>query len=113
MAVTWLATIVSRRVEGKRKISVVNLTTAASGNTYTTGGDAPPAFGELGMKRNIENIVFVDTSAEGLLYQYDRTNNKIKIFYGDNDAGADGVFAQLASAAAHNSKSVFVEVIGW
>lgn len=112
MAITWLASVVSRRIEGKRKIAVVNLTTAASGNTYTAGGDAPPAFGALGMKRNVEVIRFFDTSQEGYLYTWDSTNNKIKIFK-DEATAADAPLTQVDAATAFNSKSVFVEVVGF
>lgn len=112
MAITWLASVVSRRIEGKRKISVVNLTTSGSGNTYTTGGDAPPSFGDLGMKRNVEVIRFFDTSQEGYLYTWDRTNNKIKIFK-DELTAADAPLTQVDAATAFNSKSVFVEVVGF
>ena len=112
MAITWLASVVTRRIEGKRKISVVNLTTSGSGNTYTTGGDAPPSFGDLGMKRNVEVIRFFDTSQEGYLYTWDRTNNKIKIFK-DELTAADAPLTQVDAATAFNSKSVFVEVVGF
>lgn len=112
MAITWLASVVSRRIEGKRKIAVVNLTTSGSGNTYTTGGDAPPAFGDLGMKRNVEVIRFFDTSQEGYLYTWNRTNNLIKIFK-DEATAADAPLTQVDAATAFNSKSVFVEVVGF
>lgn len=112
MAITWLASVVSRRIEGKRKIAVVNLTTSGSGNTYTTGGDAPPAFGDLGMKRNVEVIRFFDTSQEGYLYTWNRTTNKIAIFR-DNGTATLAPLPEVANGVTHNSKSVFVEVVGF
>jgi len=112
MAVTWLATVISHRIEGKRKIAVVNLTTSGSGNTYTAGGDAPPSFGNLGMKRNVEVIRFFDTSQEGYLYTWDSVNNKIKIFK-DEATAADAPLTQVDAATALNSKSIYAEVVGF
>lgn len=112
MAVTWLATVVSRRIEGKRRVALVNLTTSGAGNTYTTGGDLAPSFGNLGMKRNVERIDFYDTSQEGYLYTYNQTTGRIKL-YQDNAVAAAAPLGEVAAAAALNSKSVYAEVVGW
>lgn len=112
MAVTWLATVVSRRIEGKRKIAIVNLTTSGSGNTYTTGGDSPPSVGDMGMKRFVDVIRFFDTSQEGFIYTYNRTTNKIKL-YSDVTPAATAPLPEVAAATALNSKSIFAEVVGF
>jgi hypothetical protein len=115
MAVTWTATVEERWRESSKRYSRVKLTTSASGNTYTTGGDAPPAFGALGLKRNLEALIFTDgVSGDGFIYKYDQTNNKIKVFV-ENDAAAYAQrpqMAELPAATALNSKTAFVIAIG-
>lgn len=113
MAVTWLAAIVNRRVVGRRHVATVRLTTSGAGNTYTTTGDTAPAFGALGMKRNVEQIIFTDTSPSPYLYEYDTTNNKIKVFGDSSPAAAGGPLTEAAAATALNSLSFLVEVTGW
>lgn len=113
MAVTWVASVEKRSIEGKRKVHRVRLTTAASGNTYNTGGDSPPSFGNMGFKRNMDYLIFVDTAADGYEYKYNITTGKIMVYHGDNPAGAAGPSLELGGAAAFNSKNIVVEAVGW
>lgn len=114
MAVTWIATVEDRTVAGGKRINRVKLTTSASGNTYTTGGDALPSFGDMGFKRNLDYINITDeSSGDGFELKFDQTNKKIKIFQGDNPNVAAAPSVELPAATAFNSKTVFVEAVGW
>lgn len=115
MAITWVATVERRTIEGKRKIVRLKLTTSASGNTYTTGGDAPPSFGAMGFKRNVDYLNIFDQSVDGFFYKYDKTNNKIMVFNENENVTylQRPQMAQVPAATALNSKTLFVEAVGW
>lgn len=115
MAVTWLATVERVTIEGKRKIARVQLSTSGSGNTYTTNGDDPPSFGNLGFKRNLDYLIIFDTSIDGLIYKYDKLTNKIQV-YNENENATylqRQQISQVQSATALNSKVLFAEAVGW
>lgn len=102
-------------MEGKKKHARVKLTTSASGNTYTTGGDALPSFGNMGMKRNIDFIIITDSVVDGFIYKYDQANNKIQVFQENENATylQREQLAQVPSAEALNSKTLYCEVVGF
>lgn len=111
MAITWTPTVEDRWIEGGKRHSRVKL--VASG-TYTTGGDAIPAFGALGMKRNVDYIILTDgANASGHLYKYDQVNKKLLI-YVENDAATYAQRPQMAQVPAGTSiaTTVFCEVVG-
>lgn len=114
MAVTWTATVEDRWVAGGKKHARVKLTTSASGNTYTTGGDAIPAFGALGMKRNVDFLTVFDESGDGFLYRYDKANGKIKVFQENENVTylQREQLAEVPAAEALNSKTLYCEVVG-
>lgn len=115
MAVTWIASVEERTVAGGKHINRVRLTTSGSGNTYTTGGDALPSFGDMGFKRNLDYINICDQSTDGFIYKFDSVNKKMMVFV-ENDAGAYAQrpqMAQVQAATALNSKNLLVEAVGW
>lgn len=76
-------------------------------NSYPTGGESlTPA--DLGLN-HIEAII-----AEGGAYNfgYDYTNEKLKAFYGNNDAASDGPLVEVANATDLSSVSTRIVVIG-
>lgn len=115
MAVTWIATVEDRTVAGGKRINRVKLTTSGSGNTYTTGGDAPPSFGDMGFKRNLDYINIFDQSGDGFVYKYDKANNKIMVFNENENATylQRQQISQIQAATALNSKTLYVEAVGW
>lgn len=115
MAVTWTATVEQRWKEGKKRHARVKLTTSASGNTYTTGGDAIPSFGAMGMKVRVDYIILTDDSVgDGLVYKYDQANKKLKVFNDNANATylQNQALGELPAATALNSKTLYCEVVG-
>lgn len=111
MAVTWTPTVEDRWVAGGKRHARVKL--VASG-TYSTGGDAIPAAGALGMKRNVDYINIIDGSkATGHLYKYDKVGKKILI-YNENDGAAYVQRPEMAElqAATAVATTVYCEVVG-
>lgn len=111
MAVTWTPTVEDRWVAGGKRHARVKL--VASG-TYTTGGDAIPAAGALGMKRQVDYINITDGSkATGHLYKYDQAGKKILI-YNENLNATYLAKQQLAEidAATAVATTVYCEVVG-
>lgn len=112
MAITWTPTVEDRYTSSGKHRARVKL--VASG-TYTTGGDAIPAFGALGMKRNVDYLILTDDAhASGHVYKYDQVNKKIMI-YNENDAAAYAQRPQLAEIQAGTAiaTTLFCEVVGW
>lgn len=98
--ITVTVSIRDRRIYGnKHKVPV----TIAFGNgalTYPAGGVPMPAFGSFGMKRNLDFMEFTDpANANGFLYKYDQTNNKIRIYQGDNANAAAAPGVELGAVA--------------
>ena len=68
----------------------LTVSTVAFDSSYPDGGEAlTPA--DLGLKGVI--AVIAEPSA-GYVLEYDHTNEKLIAYWGDYDAGADGVFIQ-------------------
>ena len=82
--------------------------------TYPAGG-VPLVKGHLGCPNAIESFKFVDmANANGYVYKYDYTNNKIKIYQGDNNNAADAPLIELVSGvAAPAAATLYVEVQGF
>lgn len=113
MAVTYTATVEDRWIANGKRHARVKLTTPASSQTITAGGDAIPAFGAMGMKRNLEYIIITDASmADGFILKYDQLNQKIKVFQGDNPNAAAAPAVE-ATGVAFNSKTLYCEVVGF
>jgi hypothetical protein len=77
---------------------------------YATGGSsgfaaavqaaakaATPALNLVVTKANIMGIVPIDLA--GYHVNYDKTNDKVIVYYGNNDGGADGPAVEVAAAA--------------
>lgn len=114
MAITFVPVVEDVWIEGTKRHARVRLSTAASGNTYTTNGDLIPLFGAMGMKRNLDYIVHAgDDGFNGFILKYDVVSKKIRIYYADYDAVADGALIEYVAAGAYNSRVSYWEVVGW
>lgn len=85
------ATLVDKTEIGKvSKTHVMDLTFGNGTLTYPTGG-IPLSTSLLGMKRNVDAVQICDASnADGFVYKWDRTNNKILIYTQGVLVGAAG-----------------------
>lgn len=82
--------------------------------TYPAGG-VPLTKGMMGCPNEIRTVnLFSPASANGFVYKFDQANNKIRIYQGDNDAGADGPLVELAGGSATPAAAtLYAQVIGW
>jgi len=81
--------------------------------TYPAGG-VPLDNGQLGMGTQLDSLLIEDAdNSDGFLYKYDRANNKIRIYQGDNDNAADAPLIELVSGVATPAATTLtVEVKG-
>ena len=88
------ATLVGKTEIGKvSKSHVMDLTFGDGALTYPTGG-VPLSTSLLGMKRNVDAVMICDASgADGFVYKWDKTNNKILIYTQGVLVGAAGAVA--------------------
>lgn len=109
------------RVEGSQKAgpsdpryqAVYDVSFGNGVDTYPTGG-VPVVIGRLGCPTKLDEFHIMGAGANGLVYKYDFANNKIRIYQGDNDAGADGPLVELAGGVATPAlASLKVKVSGW
>lgn len=62
-------------------------------STYPSGGEAIDAVGDLGYFY----ATFDGPSTTGYIAKWDKANQKIKVFYGDNNNAADGPLIENAT----------------
>lgn len=88
------ATMVGKSEIGKvSKSRVMDLAFGDGALTYPTGG-IPLSTSLLGMKRDVDAVQICDASAaDGFVYKWDKTNNKILIFTQGALVGAAGAVA--------------------
>ena len=93
---------------------VVKLAFGDGSLTYPAGG-VPLDKNKLGLPNVIKSLSFVDADdSNGFVYKYDAENEKIRIYQGDNDAGADGPLVELGGGSATPAAAtVRVHVRGW
>lgn len=82
--------------------------------TYPAGG-VPLLNGSLGVPNNNVSTILYDTEdGDGFVYKYDRDNNKVRIYQGDNNNAADAPLIELVSGVATpTAADLFAEVKGW
>lgn len=99
--------------EGDRH-TVTDVTFGDGALTYPTGG-VPLTLGKLGAPNRLITLLIDDADASnGFIYKHDSSNNKIRIYQGDNDAGADGPLVELAGGGDTPAEATLrVEVKGY
>lgn len=90
---------------GKKRQVVTNVTLD---NSYPTGGEAITAV-QLGLSR-VDTVIC--TTNTGHVAQYDKANAKIKMYYADYDAVADGALIEVANATDLSSVVVTCTAYG-
>lgn len=94
-------TVVSRARTASQGIN--NEVTIAFGNgvlTYPSGG-VPLTGALMGCPNVVSDFDIVDAgNANGFLYKWDKTNNKIRIYQGDNTNAAAAPAIELVAASA-------------
>ena len=78
------------------------------------GGVPMPSFGDFGMVRRLQYLSFIDAAnGNGLVYKYDQTNKKIRIYEGDYAQGADAPLVELDAGDTPAATTLTAEAIGW
>lgn len=74
-------TVNERQIVSKKRRNRVTIAFGDGVLTYPAGGVPMPAFGSFGMKRNLDYLtVFDEDDSKGVVYKYDRDNNKIRAY---------------------------------
>jgi hypothetical protein len=68
-----------RNILGRIKMNAGTIAFGDGALTYPFGGIEMPAIGSFGMNKEMTNLQILD-SADGLVYKYDQTNRKIRVF---------------------------------
>ena len=103
----------ARHVVEKKRRTLLKIQFGNGALTYSTGGVPMPAFGVFGMKRNLDGLLFYDTTGSLYYPSYDSTNNKIKLLQGDNPNAAQAPFVEVANATAIAAQTLYAEAVGW
>ncbi len=82
---------------------------------YTTYG-IPLTKESLGFRDRIDSLVILESNGNGLLYEWDRSANTIRIFYPTQETGAVANRAGVeftANSTALGTTALEVKAIGW
>lgn len=105
----------NKREEKISDRDVQNVVTITFGNgvlTYPTGG-VPLTIAGLGLRSAVSSFKFIDGAhANGYVYKYDLTNNKIVMYYADYAAVASGALIEVDASVAPASAVIIAEVNG-
>ncbi len=85
--------------QGLRKQNFVTIAFGDGSKTYPSGGIPLPDKGKFGMFKEIRQMLIFQP-ADGYEYRYDRANHKLRIFFCDYDASADGPLAEVGTSHA-------------
>ena len=87
VAANVTVTVERRTIAGKTRRNRVKITFGNGSLTYPSGGVPMPTFGTWGMKRNLDYLtVFDENDASGIVWKYDRANNKLRGYVSTNHA---------------------------
>lgn len=101
-ALTGLTAVVDTRdteILDSQKVIQADLTIGDGVDTYPTGG-VPFTLAQLGCRNVINNMVIADQGSSGYIARPDLANNKIQIFYSDNNNVADGPLIEIPNTVA-------------
>jgi len=79
-------------------------------DTYPALGIPMPDIHKFGMQFKIDRVS-IEQPADGYVYHFDRANHKIRIFQGDNAAGAAGPLVELGGVAVP-ATTLYLDVLG-
>lgn len=98
---------------GSREV-VASISFGNGALTYPAGG-VPLTKASLGCKNVLESMSIIDmASANGLLYKYDYSNEKLRIYEVDTTGDTDKAMVELdAGVDAPAAATLYVEAKGW
>ena len=105
----------TRQIVGDSRVSsMYSVTFGDASDDYPTGG-IPITKASIGLANNIESVEIIDASSgDGFVYKYDLTNDKIRIYQGDNDAVADGALIEFINTTDVPAETTLImKFTGW
>lgn len=107
-------TLLRSDIEDKYRKTVVSVAFGDGALTYPAGG-VPLESDKMGAPNEVRSVSLHDAaSSNGFVYKYDSANNKLRIYQGDNDGGADGPLVELAGGVATPAAATLeLQVEGW
>lgn len=84
-------TVEERTIQGRKKRNRVKIAFGDGALTYPTNGVPMPAYGSFGMLRNLDYLnIFDSDDASGIIWKYDKDNNKLRAYQQGITVGAAG-----------------------
>lgn len=105
----------NRHILGKLKMANCSIAFGDGALTYATNGVPMPAIGTFGMNKEIIGMTWLEgmgASANGFVYKYDITNNKILIYFADYDGAADGALIEYTNGGTPAAATIVAAVWG-
>ncbi|MCL6547171.1 MAG: hypothetical protein K6T61_18330 [Bryobacteraceae bacterium] len=94
-----------------RKFNLVSIAFGDGSKTYPSGGVPLPDKTSFGMTREIAAMLLLPPS-NGYVYRYDRANHKVRVFFCNYDAAADGPLAEVDTSHAPAATTLEALVLG-
>ncbi len=114
----WTVVINKTVIKGGQRETHCTLTYGDGALTYPTAGIALPTAATLGMQRNIDNIIIVDSALDAAtttayIYEWDKTNHLLKIYIDEDPAGTDAAMVEGSTSLAPAASTLELIVQGW
>jgi len=93
---------------GKKKVSFFRIAFGGTNEYYPNGGIALTA-GSMGFSGVVDAVIVFEDNAAGYQYQWDRSANKIRMFYSANGT----VNSELDDASLASEITLECMAIGW
>jgi hypothetical protein len=108
-------TVNDRWIVKKKRYCDVTIAFGDAALTYPANGVPMPAASSFGMVRNLDYVLLDDpASGIGLIYKFDRSNKKVRIYEGDYAQSGDASFVELDSGSdAPAATTIKAIAIGW
>lgn len=109
------ATQTSSVLSGRERRNEITLAFGDGVKTYPTGG-VPLSLALLGLKRNVKSLDIVGQGGAALLFDWDKTNNKIRMFFPTQQTAGAGNRAGIeytGATTAVGATTLTCYVIGW
>jgi hypothetical protein len=103
-------TVNEQQIVSKKRRNRVTITFGNGTLTYPSGGVPMPSFSAFGMVRNLDFLtVFDEDDASGIMWKYDRTNNKLRAYFptgGATASPASGTAVPQVTSGASTASAV-------
>ena len=115
----WTVVINKTLIKAGQRETHCTLTYGDGALTYPTAGIPLPTAATLGMQRNIDNLIIVDSALNAAtttayMYEWDKSNHLLKIYVDEDPAGvATAPFVEAATGVTPAASTLEIIVQGW